>query len=103
MVQATDLKKFGLFFLFFRDFLVGWLVVVGWLLVVDVFVFSLPLMATFFSVKVCVFRWGEGHSKSSQVVLGNHFNTSRYDSIIQHLRRMIRFQLKHLPLEMPMF
>ena len=81
-------------------FFVTFLLVGCWLLM---YLFCLPLMATFFSVKVCVFCWGEGHSKSSQVVLGNHFNTSRYDSIIQHLRQMIRFQLKHLPLEMPMF
>ena len=52
VVQATDLKKFGCFF-FWLFLLVGWLLVVM-LMVVDVFVFSLPLMATFFSVKVCV-------------------------------------------------
>ena len=84
VVQASDLKKFGCFF-FFVTFFVGWLLLVGcWLLM---YLFCLPLMATFFSVKVCVFCWGEGHSKSSQVVLGNHFNTSRHESIIQHLRQ----------------
>ena len=77
---SQEVRMFFMFFFSLLFWLVGWLVVGCY--VVDVFFFGLPLMATFFSVKVCVFCWGEGHSKSSQVVLRNHFNTSRHDSII---------------------